>query len=118
MILFYIRHGEPIYNPDQLTPHGHEQAEALGKRGQVRLHKQVDGRDERRDDHDVARNMDGAWNHAAERADKPVGTDKHERRRQAHAERVLKRRGDRKRRTETEHQAKRRVVLEYSVPEC
>lgn len=32
MILFYIRHGEPIYNPDQLTPEGHKQAEALGKR--------------------------------------------------------------------------------------
>ena len=30
MILFYIRHGEPIYNPDQLTPEGHAQAEAVG----------------------------------------------------------------------------------------
>lgn len=30
MILFYIRHGEPIYNPDMLTPEGHKQAEALG----------------------------------------------------------------------------------------
>ena len=32
MILFYIRHGDPIYNPDQLTPLGHRQAEALAKR--------------------------------------------------------------------------------------
>ncbi len=31
MILFYIRHGEPIYNPDELTPEGHAQAEAVGK---------------------------------------------------------------------------------------
>ena len=32
MILFYIRHGDPIYNPDQLTPLGQRQAEAIGKR--------------------------------------------------------------------------------------
>ena len=32
MILFYIRHGDPIYNPDQLTPLGHRQAEAVAKR--------------------------------------------------------------------------------------
>ncbi len=32
MLLFYIRHGEPIYVPDSLTPLGHEQAEAIGKR--------------------------------------------------------------------------------------
>lgn len=32
MLLFYIRHGEPIYDPDSLTPQGHLQAEALAKR--------------------------------------------------------------------------------------
>ncbi len=32
MILFYVRHGEPIYDPDQLTPMGRRQAEAIGKR--------------------------------------------------------------------------------------
>lgn len=32
MLLFYIRHGEPIYNPDSLTPLGEEQAMALAKR--------------------------------------------------------------------------------------
>lgn len=32
MLLFYIRHGDPIYNPDSLTPLGHRQAEAIGKR--------------------------------------------------------------------------------------
>ena len=32
MLIFYIRHGDPIYNPDQLTPLGHRQAEAIGKR--------------------------------------------------------------------------------------
>jgi broad specificity phosphatase PhoE len=32
MLLFYIRHGDPIYNPDQLTPLGERQAEAIGKR--------------------------------------------------------------------------------------
>ena len=32
MLLFYIRHGDPTYNPDQLTPLGHRQAEAIGKR--------------------------------------------------------------------------------------
>lgn len=32
MIFFYIRHGDPIYNPDSLTPFGHRQAEALAKR--------------------------------------------------------------------------------------
>lgn len=32
MILYYIRHGDPIYNPDSLTPLGHEQARALAKR--------------------------------------------------------------------------------------
>ncbi len=32
MILFYIRHGDPIYNPDQLTPLGHRQAESVAKR--------------------------------------------------------------------------------------
>lgn len=32
MIFFYIRHGDPIYDPDELTPLGHRQAEALAKR--------------------------------------------------------------------------------------
>ena len=32
MILYYIRHGDPIYNPDSLTPLGERQAEALAKR--------------------------------------------------------------------------------------
>lgn len=32
MLFFYIRHADPIYNPDSLTPRGHRQAEALSKR--------------------------------------------------------------------------------------
>lgn len=32
MLLFYIRHGDPIYRPDSLTPLGHRQAEAVAKR--------------------------------------------------------------------------------------
>ena len=32
MLLFYVRHGDPIYNPDSLTDLGHEQAKALAKR--------------------------------------------------------------------------------------
>lgn len=32
MLLYYIRHGDPIYNPDSLTPLGERQAEALAKR--------------------------------------------------------------------------------------
>ncbi len=32
MLLYYIRHGDPIYNPDSLTELGHRQAEALSKR--------------------------------------------------------------------------------------
>lgn len=32
MLLYYIRHGRPIYNPDQLTPAGKRQAEAVAKR--------------------------------------------------------------------------------------
>ena len=32
MLLFYIRHGEPIYNPDMLTPLGKRQADAIAKR--------------------------------------------------------------------------------------
>ena len=32
MLLFIIRHGDPIYNPDSLTPKGHLQAKALAKR--------------------------------------------------------------------------------------
>lgn len=32
MLFFYIRHGDPIYDPDSLTPLGHQQAEAAAKR--------------------------------------------------------------------------------------
>lgn len=32
MLLFLIRHGDPIYNPDSLTPLGERQAEAVAKR--------------------------------------------------------------------------------------
>ena len=32
MILYYVRHGDPIYDPNQLTPLGHRQAEAVAKR--------------------------------------------------------------------------------------
>ena len=32
MLLFYIRHGDPTYKPDTLTPLGKKQAEALAKR--------------------------------------------------------------------------------------
>lgn len=32
MLLYYVRHGDPIYNPDSLTPLGQRQAEAVGKR--------------------------------------------------------------------------------------
>lgn len=32
MIFYYIRHGDPIYDPDSLTPLGHRQAEAVARR--------------------------------------------------------------------------------------
>lgn len=32
MILYYVRHGQPIYDPDSLTELGHRQAKALSKR--------------------------------------------------------------------------------------
>lgn len=32
MLLFYVRHGDPIYNPDSLTPLGERQAEEVAKR--------------------------------------------------------------------------------------
>ena len=32
MILYYIRHGDPIYRPDSLTPLGKREAEAVAKR--------------------------------------------------------------------------------------
>ena len=32
MLFYYVRHGDPIYNPDSLTPFGHEQAAALAER--------------------------------------------------------------------------------------
>lgn len=34
MIFYYVRHGDPIYDPDSLTPLGHAQADALSKRMQ------------------------------------------------------------------------------------
>ena len=32
MLIFYVRHGDPIYDPDQLTPLGERQAEAVARR--------------------------------------------------------------------------------------
>ncbi len=32
MLFFYVRHGDPIYDPNELTPLGRRQAEAVGKR--------------------------------------------------------------------------------------
>ena len=32
MLFFYVRHGDPVYNPNQLTPLGKRQAEAVAKR--------------------------------------------------------------------------------------
>lgn len=32
MLLYVIRHGDPCYNPDSLTPKGRRQAEAIGRR--------------------------------------------------------------------------------------
>lgn len=32
MLLFYVRHGDPIYDPDSLTPLGERQAQAISKR--------------------------------------------------------------------------------------
>ena len=32
MLFYYIRHGEPTYDPDALTPNGHRQAEAIARR--------------------------------------------------------------------------------------
>lgn len=32
MLFFYVRHGDPIYNPDSLTEQGHRQAKALVER--------------------------------------------------------------------------------------
>ena len=32
MLLFYIRHGDPTYDPDELTPLGKRQAESVAKR--------------------------------------------------------------------------------------
>ena len=31
MVFYYVRHGDPIYNPDSLTELGHKQAKALSK---------------------------------------------------------------------------------------
>ena len=35
MLLFYVRHGDPIYNPDSLTELGHKQAQALVARMRI-----------------------------------------------------------------------------------
>ena len=32
MLFFYVRHGDPTYDPNELTPLGKRQAEAVGKR--------------------------------------------------------------------------------------
>ena len=32
MLFYYVRHGDPIYNPDSLTPLGERQAESVAKR--------------------------------------------------------------------------------------
>ena len=32
MLFYYVRHGDPIYSPDSLTPLGHRQAEAVAHR--------------------------------------------------------------------------------------
>lgn len=32
MLVFYVRHGEPIYDPDQLTPLGEQQAKSVASR--------------------------------------------------------------------------------------
>ena len=32
MLLYFLRHGDPIYHPDSLTPRGQLQAQALAKR--------------------------------------------------------------------------------------
>lgn len=32
MLFFYLRHGDPVYEPNKLTPLGHRQAEALARR--------------------------------------------------------------------------------------
>ena len=32
MVIYYVRHGDPVYNPDGLTPLGERQAEAVARR--------------------------------------------------------------------------------------
>ena len=32
MLFFFVRHGDPCYDPDSLTPLGLHQAEAIGRR--------------------------------------------------------------------------------------
>ena len=89
----------------------------FGERRQVRLHQQVGRRHERRDDHDVARDVHRVGYQLAQRRDDAVGADEHEGRRKAHAERVLERRRHRERRTQSQHEPERRIVLEDSRPE-
>ena len=69
----------------------------------------------------VASNLEQAdlvRNRLAQRGDESVRADEHERRRKAHAKRVLERRRHRERGAEPQHEAKRRVVLENPGPEC
>ena len=95
-----------------------EDAERGRERRQVRLHEQIDRGHERRDDDDVARDVDRRGNHPAQSRHEPVRADEDERRREPHADRVLKRCRHRQRRAQPEHQPKRRIVLENPVPEC
>lgn len=95
-----------------------EDAERGRERRQVSLHEQIDRGHERRDDDDVARDVHRRGNHLAERRHQPVRADQDERRREPHADRVLKRCRHRQRRAQPEHQPKRRIVLENPVPEC
>ena len=36
MLLYYIRHGDPVYNPDSLTSLGEEQAKAVAKSAELK----------------------------------------------------------------------------------
>ena len=93
-----------------------EDAERSGEIGKICLHQKVDGRDERRDDDDVAGNVDGGRYYLPQRRDETVGADEDERRRKAHAERVFKTRGNGERRAEPEHKPENGIVLENPVP--
>ena len=95
-----------------------EYAKRLGQRRQERLHQQVDRRDERRNYHDVARNVHSARYHLPEKRHQRVRAHEHERRGKPHPESIFKGCGHRERGTEPQHQTKRGIVLENPVPEC